>query len=133
MRKLNKILLIDDDQITNHIHKHLLEELNITHEIQALEDGDKALDFLVNCHGSVLEPCPELVIFDHQMPNMTGRELIEALHEMNFIQENDTVFMSLGINPNQKDVEILEELGVQEFAIKPLSKEKVMDVYNKYW
>ena len=133
MRKLNKILLIDDDQITNHLNEHLLDELNIAHEIHIVEDGDKAFDYLVNCHGSGSESCPELVIFDHQMPNMNGRELIEALHEINFFHENDAVFMSIGVNPIQKDTEILEELGVQEFTVKPLSKEKMLDVYNKYW
>lgn len=67
------------------------------------------------------------------MLHMDGKELIEALDKINFIKKNKVVFMFLGVNSIQTDVETMKELGVQEFTTKPLLEEKVMDVYNKYW
>lgn len=133
MKKLNRILLIDDDNVTNFINKDLLEGLNIAREIHVVEDGEKAFDYLINCGERYSQDCPDLVIFDHQMPNMDGKELIEALNKLNFFKEHKAVFMFLEVNSFPKDVEALKDLGVQEFTSKPLSQEKIMDVYNKYW
>lgn len=133
MKKLNKILLIDDDDVTNYINKDLLEGLNIAEEVQVIEDGEKAFEYLASCGESSSQGCPELIIFDHQMPNMDGRELIEALDEINFIKENKVVFMFLGVSSIQADVETMKELGVQEFTTKPLSETKILDVYSKHW
>lgn len=133
MKKLNKILLIDDDEVTNYINKGLLEELNIAEEVQVIEDGEKAFEYLARCGKSSSQACPEFVIFDHQMPNMDGRELIEALDEINFIKENKVVFMFLGVSSIQADIETMKEMGVQEFTTKPLSETKILDVYNKHW
>lgn len=133
MKELNKILLIDDDDVTNFINKDLLEGLNIAKEVQVIEDGEKAFQYLLQCAGDNYKTCPELVIFDHQMPNMDGRELIEALHNIGFIESSGSIFMYLNVNASQKDVDVLKELGINEFTTKPLSEERVMDVYNKYW
>lgn len=133
MKKLNKILLIDDDDVTNYINKDLLEGLNIAREVQVIEDGEKAFKFLTRCGESSSQACPEFIIFDHQMPKMDGKELIEALSKINFIKENKVVFMFLGVSSIHADVESMKELGVQEFTTKPLSEAKVLDVYKKHW
>lgn len=133
MKKLNKILLIDDDQITNFINKDLIEGLNIVKEVQVIEDGEKAFEYLTGCTGNFLKPCPELVIFDHQMSCMDGMELIKSLYNTGFIKDGKVIFMYLNVNSKQQDIDALKELGVQEFTTKPLSQEKVMEVYRKYW
>jgi CheY-like chemotaxis protein len=133
MKKLNKILLIDDDQVTNFLNKDLIEGLNIAKEVQVIEDGGEAFEYLTGCTGNFQKPCPELVIFDHQMPCMDGMELIESLNNTGFMKEGKVIFMYLNVNSKQQDIDALKELGVQEFTIKPLSQEKVMEVYLKYW
>lgn len=133
MKTLNKILLIDDDEVTNFINKDLLEGLSIAREVQVIEDGAKAFEYLLQCAGEFLKTCPEFVIFDHQMAEMDGRELIEALNNIGFMERSRSVFMYLNVNAQQKDIDALKELGVQEFTTKPLSEEKVMDVYHKHW
>lgn len=133
MKKLNKILLIDDDEVTNYINKDLLEGLDIAREVQVIEDGEQAYEYLARCGRSSSVVCPEFIIFDHQMPHMDGKELIEALAKINFIKEHKVVFMFLGVSSIQTDVESMKELGVQEFTIKPLSEAKVMEVYSRHW
>ena len=133
MKKLNKILLIEDDDVTNYINKDLLEGLNIAHEVEIVEDGEKAFEYLSRCGKGSSRVCPELIIFDHQMPNMDGKELIEALDKINFMKENKVVFMFLGVSSLQADIESMKEYGVQEFTTKPLSETKIMDVYSKHW
>lgn len=133
MKKLNKILLIDDDEVTNYINKDLLEEMDIAREVEVIKDGEKAFEYLLQCIGGFLKACPEFVIFDHQMPNMDGLELMEALSKVGFIKKTKSVFMYLNVNARQQDIEMLKNLGVHEFITKPLSEERVMDIYRRYW
>ena len=131
MVKLNKILLIDDDEVSNYLIKDLLERLNIAHEIKVIEDGEKAFEYLAKCGESLA--CPEFIIFANQITNMDGIEIVEAVNEINFMKRNEAVFMFLDINSKQNEIDTLKELGVQEFTTKPLSEEKVMGVFNKHW
>jgi CheY-like chemotaxis protein len=133
MKKLNKILLIDDDKVTNFLNKDLIEGLNIAKEVQVIEDGGEAFEYLAGCTGNFQNPCPEFVIFDHQMPCMDGMELIESLYNTGFMKDGKVIFMYLNVDSKQQDIDALKELGVQEFTTKPLSQEKVMEVYHKYW
>ena len=131
MKKLKKILLINDDEITNYVSKALLEDLEVTQEIDVVTNGECGLEYLLkNCEmpGKI---CPQLVILDDQMPEMGGLELMKALDAINF--NHDIVFLLIGINTREEGMKEFRELGVQEITYKPISKESVMRAYHRYW
>ena len=134
MKKIDTILLVDDDKVNNYLTENLLKELNIAHQIKVVTNGLSALNYLKEeCLTRKKRACPALVIFDYQMPVMDGMEFIKALHAMDFIHEQQVVFLLLGIYTTPADIEAFQQLGVQEFTTKPLSKKVVMDAYYKYW
>ncbi len=133
MRKLNKILLIDDDKINNYLNEILLQDLNIAEEIKVVLNGQLALDYILDSCKSTQKICPELIILDHYMPVMDGIEFMEALNKEDFINRANVVFILLAIHSTKEDIETFKKLGVQEFTSKPLSKETVLEVYHKYW
>lgn len=127
------ILLIDEDEVSNYINKELLECLNIAQEIHVINDGQKAFDFLVSNAKRFSKNNPVFVIFEPHISGMDGMELMESLSKINFIRDSKVVFMLLSVSSIQKDVAALRKFGVQEFAIKPLSEEKLTDIFSKYW
>jgi CheY-like chemotaxis protein len=133
MKKLNKILLIDDDQVTNYLNKELLKGLYIAEEVKVAVNGKLALEYMHENCGSVLKVCPELIILDHHMPVMDGMEFMQALNKIDFVNRAEVVFILLAIDSRKEDIEKFKRLGVQEFITKPLSQKTVMDAYNKYW
>jgi CheY-like chemotaxis protein len=135
MEKLKKILLVDDDTINNHINEALLKDLGIAEAITVKTNGESALDHLLFHCEVKLEAsiCPELVIFDHHMPVMDGMEMMQALNERGFLNEQRIVYMLLGVNSTAQNIEEFTKLGVQEYTTKPLSEQTVMDTYNKYF
>ncbi|MDO1451333.1 response regulator [Rhodocytophaga aerolata] len=133
MKKLKTILLVDDDQVNNYLNKIILQELAIAETIHIASNGKIALAYLLEHCESTSRICPELIIFDHQMPVMDGMELIKSLQANDFINRKEVVFILLGIHTKAEDIKKFQELGVQEFTTKPLSKETVMEVYHKYW
>ncbi|SDM65296.1 two-component system, response regulator YesN [Catalinimonas alkaloidigena] len=133
MRKLHKILLVDDDEINNYLNTTILKDLDIAETISVALNGKQALEYLLDHCDQPARTCPELVIFDHHMPVMDGLEMIRTLHEKGFMQRANMVFLLLGIRAKQEVIEEFLRLGVQEFTDKPLEEQTVLEAYHKYW
>lgn len=133
MKKIERILLIDDDEINNFINLKLLNRLNIAEEIKILKNGFEALNHLKNqciLNGKI---CPGLVFLDHHMPVMDGMEMMQEFNKIPITNRNDIVFILLGANSSKADFALFKNLGVEEFTEKPLEEEVVLNAYNKYW
>ena len=133
MKKLKKILLIDDDEINNFINVHILQKLNIAEKIKVAKNGKEALDFIKDTCGPNDLICPEFIILDYKMPVMDGIEFLENLHKLKFQNWHEVIFLALAAHLKEDTIEELRRLGVQEFTSKPLSEELIMELYGKYW
>lgn len=130
MKKLKKIMLVDDDFINNYINEKLLNKLELAEQVVVLKNGKEGLDFLKENSEGV---CPELIFLDNQMPVMDGVEFMENLKKINFRNFKEVVVMLLVATVNDSDIEKYKELGVNEFTSKPLSEKVILDTVNKYW
>ena len=72
-KKLECILLIDDDDEDNFYHKIVIERMNITKRIEVAYNGLEALEFLQK-ESQII---PELIFLDINMPKMNGWEFLE--------------------------------------------------------
>jgi CheY-like chemotaxis protein len=64
---LDLILLVDDDETTNHVNKRLLTRLNVAQEIKVVANGQEAIDYLRH-GGKADHPTPDLIFLDIKMP-----------------------------------------------------------------
>ncbi|MDO1451538.1 response regulator [Rhodocytophaga aerolata] len=133
MKKLKKILLVDDDRVNNYLNEALLEELNISNTISIEENGERALQHLLEHCEATEGICPQLVILDHRMPVMDGLELMKELNERGFIASQQIIFILLGVHSTKEHILEFQKLGVQEYTEKPLSQQVVLDAYRKYF
>lgn len=131
MKKLKKILIIDDDEVTNYVSKALLEDLDIAEEIHVETSGKLGLEYLLKHCDNPGKVCPQLVILDDHMPEMDGLEVMKVLKAINF--DHGIIFLLIGINTRKEDAEKFRALGVQEITHKPLSDKDIMKAYHRYW
>lgn len=77
-----KILLVDDDEITNFLSREVLQLHFTEAEIITVTNGEEALEFLAN---QLIEnkPLPNIMLLDINMPLMNGWEFLEKLEEGN--------------------------------------------------
>ena len=68
-----KVLLVEDDLIDVMTVRRASSELNLKQEIAHVNNGQEALDYLLNNHGNF----PDLIILDVNMPIMDGVEFLE--------------------------------------------------------
>ncbi len=110
-----RILIVEDDPMVAHIHKHYLNDLKSFEIIDVIDNGLDALEYIRKNNQDI-----DLVILDVQMPLMNGLDVLKTLRE----ESNDvSVIPITAVNDNKTISEFLN-LGVIDYLVKPFSQER---------
>lgn len=132
-RKLNCILLIDDHEPTNFLHKLVINEADCTEKVVVMEKGQEALDYLLSKQNGKY-PQPDLIFLDINMPAMDGWEFLEHYKGLNIAQQGDVIVVMLTTSFRPDDIERAK--GIKEvscFKNKPLTVEIIQEILDKYF
>jgi CheY-like chemotaxis protein len=124
--RFKNVLLVDDDYISNFIADHLLQKLDLCDNVHFSRNGDEALKFLQSS-----EEFPELIFLDINMPVMNGIEFIETFRKLN-LDKNKTRIIIYTSSFREKDIRMLQQIGFNDFIIKPLTEEKLLNVLKLF-
>ncbi len=101
-KKLNCILLVDDDESCNEFHQIIIEKVGCAEKVEVANDGEEALAFLRSSINGI-HPKPDLVFLDINMPGMNGWEFLEEYKKMEGeINAKIVVMLTTSLNPNDK-------------------------------
>lgn len=110
-----RILIVEDDPMVAHIHKHYLNELKNFEILDVIDNGLEAFEYIKENEDNI-----DLVILDVQMPKLSGLEVLKLLRE----EGNDiSVIPITAVNDNKTISEFLN-LGVIDYLVKPFSQER---------
>ncbi|MCT4559869.1 MAG: response regulator [Crocinitomicaceae bacterium] len=127
--KLKSILIIDDNEADNFLHKMVIDKMGITERVDIVNDGVQALEFLKNEN----QLTPDLIFLDINMPKMDGWEFLEHYQLLDPAQKSKAIILMLTTSENPKDRErALRIEDVKGYEIKPLEQakiERILDVY----
>ncbi|UZR99228.1 response regulator [Chondrinema litorale] len=112
---INKILLIDDDDIFRLTASKILKKVYPQLEIFSAKNGEEALNQLIE------KPIDlDLILLDINMPIMNGWEFLDAYASKEFKNEIPIYVLSSSIDPNDKE-KADNNPKVIGFIEKPLS------------
>lgn len=134
-KKLNCILLVDDDLAGNAFHIITLKNAGICNHIRTATSGRKALDYIIKSdeHCEVFPP-PDLIFLDINMPAMNGFEFLEEYKKMVHRKKQHPVIIMLTTSSNPEDKErAMESKEVFEFQNKPLTVPAIHEILEKYF
>jgi len=127
-KKLNCILLIDDDSEDNYFHKIVINEMNITERIEVALDGVAALNFLKKEN----QTSPDIIFLDINMPKMNGWEFMAAYKELRADQKAKVVVVMLTTSENPEDKKRAGQFpDIIGFNSKPLTAEMVNGILER--
>lgn len=135
MKRLNCVLLIDDDSVSNYISEAVLRGMGAASMITVVGDGRKGLDYLkYQCTGSEEDDasCPELILLDVNMPNMDGLEFLKMYQRQVHVANKIIIILSaLDLPENEK--EKFRKAGATDFLVKPFTAEKLSKIFEQYF
>ncbi|WP_192821972.1 response regulator [Rufibacter sp. LB8] len=138
MKKIEGILLIDDDDTNNFLNNRLLSRMQLTDRIKEFRNGKQAFDYLYNIstgHYDASNPeyfKPALVLLDINMPVMDGFEFIELFERLDAEFRKDVVLALLTTSEHNQDTERAAASNIA-YLTKPLTSEKVQSLLEQYF
>lgn len=132
-KPLKLILLIDDDEATNFLHKIMINDAGCSEQIQVCKNGKEAIEYLTNAIEGKF-PQPDLIFLDINMPVMNGWEFLEEYQKLNEQQKAKMVLMMLTTSINPDDYEKSKEYpDVAGFRNKPLNTDMLDEIVREYF
>lgn len=129
--KLDKLILVDDSEVTNFFNEDIVTELNLAKEVITFSRPTEALTYFEE-NDHQLKDCRFLVFIDIKMPELTGYELLEELEELDISCLESGYFCMLTSSNLIKDREQFGKFPyVRNFLEKPLDKEKIAMVFEQ--
>ena len=129
-RKLECILLVDDDPDDNMYHRIIIEEMNITHNIDVVLNGLEAITYLKKDN----QAPPELIFLDINMPKMNGWEFLDQYKHLDAKQRARVVIVILTTSANPDHLKKAQQIKeVTGFETKPLSKEMMSEILKEHF
>lgn len=131
MNKSGPIIFIEDDLDDQKLVAEVFKELEYKNEILFFDDGELALDHLINNHVE-----PFVVFSDINMPKLNGLELREKIHTNEELRLKCIPYLFFSTSAQQQHVIDAYSKSVQGFFVKPHSYDalkKVLKVIIDYW
>ncbi len=131
------ILLVEDNPADSELAIRALRRGRITNQIQLLEDGAEALDFLF-CRGKYahrqITDHPKMILLDLKLPKVSGLEVLRQIKADPRTQMIPIVVLT----SSAQDSDVIEsyKLGVNSYIVKPVDFEqfnKAVEQLGFYW
>ena len=119
------ILLIDDDSVTNFLHRSLIRDLNRGFEVVACENGKTALKFLEKA--LAYNAVPYAIFVDLNMPVIDGFKFLEYYEKNNYTTLYPSRITVLSTSSNPHDIEKLDAINWVTYMEKPLTKQRLIN------
>lgn len=123
MRKIDLAYIIDDDEIIIYLTDKLIQKAEFCQRVETFTDAKTAIERL-KFSQSVNENLPEVILFDLNMPNMSGWDFIEEFRKINFEKPIPTFIFTSSIDPSDKQ-RSFQYKEICDFITKPLTRQKL--------
>jgi DNA-binding response OmpR family regulator len=120
-RRAGPVLIIEDDPDIAEVLRYVLE--NAHFEARVARTGEEGLSACLDKHNP-----PSLILLDLLLPGMSGIELCRRLRTESLTRSTPVIIVSA--KATEKEIAISQELGVDDYIIKPFSARELVARVN---
>ena len=126
MNTNGKILLVDDDEISNYITLNTIRRNCKTVTIESVVNGKKAVEFLE----SRSDHLPEVILLDINMPIMNGFEFLDWYESSIFFGRIKICVLTTSVRSEDRQ-KAYEYVDVISYIEKPIIKGHLKDICDQ--
>ena len=135
MNKCYEILLVDDSDVDVRLMELAFLEAKVNHNLHIVNDGPDALAFLSRQEPYSDAVCPDLILLDINMPQMSGHEVLDRIKADDELKLIPVVILTTSKDPTL--VATSYEKYANSHITKPMNFDalvtKVAEGVNEYW
>jgi CheY-like chemotaxis protein len=128
------ILLVEDNEGDILLIKEAFEEVGMQHQLNVVNDGEQALDYLHRKKPFETIEIPDIIVLDINLPKMNGHEVLHYI-------KNHTIFKAIPViilttSSSSKDIDKAYQNYVNSYITKPVDIHDFTNVVNgieDYW
>ncbi len=132
-KKLNSILLIDDDDVTLFYNSHILHKLGLGIHIHSEMNGVEALKYLNQKEKHAADYVkPDLILLDINMPIMNGFEFLEEYEKLPSKEKQEQQIIVVSSSTLEIDRERAARFpSVTGYCPKPIGSEAIAELISR--
>ena len=137
MRAPVSILVADDDADDKLLLQLAVKRSNLNLLLQTVEDGEKAVDYLLGRNGFEnrnTHPFPNFVLLDLKMPRMNGFDVLDFVKKQHGLRQLTIIVFSSSNDPG--DIRRAYDTGANSYLCKPATSEslkELLEALHNYW
>jgi CheY-like chemotaxis protein len=124
-------MLIDDNADDNFYHERVIKKADAAEVIISKNSGMAALEHLRLKNDHIHEH-PDLIFLDINMPGMNGWEFLTEYEKLDKDLQSQIIIVMLTTSENPDD-RVKAMNHVSNFKTKPLTREMLEEIINKYF
>ncbi|RMG58545.1 MAG: response regulator [Bacteroidetes bacterium] len=133
-KAVQKALIIDDDEINNFICIKNMRDSGFAEQAAYCLRGDEGLRQLADALENNPENLPDVIFLDINMPLMNAWQFLDRYVELKERFPKEIHLFILSSSVYRKDIEKSARYDVvTDYIIKPLSKESLRQIQEKYF
>jgi|SRR5690554_3442127 CheY-like chemotaxis protein len=120
---LSTVMLVDDNETDNFIHRRIIELSGFANEIQIKSSGKSALEYIRN-NSQNIEKLPNVIFLDINMPIVDGFVFLFEFENFSEEIKAKSKIVILSSSDSKRDIDrIVDNEYVVHFITKPLTEE----------
>ncbi len=132
-KKLNCVMLVDDDEAINYLHHEILEDAGFADSIIVANTASKALSLLERPDREACEQ-PDVIFLDLNMPLMCGWDFVERLADKKIGEDSFPLIYILTTSVNVHNLKkAVGSNRITGFLPKPLTEEMLEEIFSRHF
>ena len=129
-----RLLLVEDNPADIDLTIEAFDEAEIEVEIEVVENGEQALNYLYNKGTYTEKPKPNIILLDLNMPKMNGKEVLERVKVDENLREIPVIVLTT--SEAEGDVLASYDLRANSYIVKPVDLDGFLEMVKalvRFW